>query len=371
MRGLGKPSKRGSRLSLAAAAATALSFGVAAPAFADGPVVMTAPYDSADHIAYCYPGGAGSCTATANAAASTGEVTLSLSATSDAPGAGDGANAQGHGEVDSSYTLAVPAASVTYSVAVHLSSASVGFSGPVAGGSYAESHVYISSDDQTCASSGCMANYDPTLLSSTNGSSSSMSSQDLTYTYTLANPNGGNLPPGQLTTTVGIAGNAGLGSGDVGTESNSAGATVTSITLTVAPPLSLVGTASGQYTGGIADAGYPFSSPSQGAGVSCTSPLAATGAGMVCLAIPASAASVDVSIADVVSSQPAALLAFWTASGGSVGSGGLVCAGAGTARVPAGAAWVAVYLNEASLTTPCSPAPTPATTGTVTARFYS
>jgi hypothetical protein len=367
MRGLGTPSKRGSRLSLAAAAATALSLGVAAPVFADGPVVMTAPYDSADHVAYCF----GTCTATANADASTGEISFSLSATADAPGVGDNANAQGHSQVLSSYVLAVPTGSVTYSVAVHLSSASVGFSGPVAGGAYAESNVYITSDDGPCANAGCMVSSGGTLLSSSNGSSSSMSSQDLTYTYTLVNQSGGDLPPGQLTTTVGIAGNAGLVSGDVGTESSSADATVTSITLTVAPPLSLIGTGSGQYIGGIADAGYPFSSPSQGAGVSCSSPLASEGIGMVCLAIPAGAASVDVSIADAVSSQPAALLAFWTASGGSAGSGGLVCAGTGTARVPAGAAWVAVYLNEASLTTPCSPAPTPATTGTVTARFYS
>ena len=169
-----------------------------------------------------------------------------------------------------------------------------------------------------------------------------------------------------------IAGGAVLGTGDQGTIASSVDAVVTGVSVTQGAPLTPIGSASAAYVGGIADIGYPLSSSDQGAGVPCTSVTAGVPAGMVCFALPPAAIAVGISIADAVSAQQAALLAFWTAGGASAGDGGLVCGGSGQARVPAGAAWVAVYLNEASLTTPaCSPMPAPATSGTVTAEFYA
>lgn len=235
MRGLGNPHTLRARLAISAAtvAGVALSLGVAAPAYADGPVVLTAPYDSASHIAYCYPGDSGSCTATADAEAGTGHLGFSLSATAPSPSVGGNPNSQGHAEIHATYLLTHPAAYVDFKVLVHVPLAQVRFSGLLGLGSSASVSAYLSSADLPCAGSGCIANDGATLAQASNGGMQALSST-LVFTYRLVNQSGGDLPPGQISTVVGVAGNAVLGALDIGTVYSTVDATVTSITVTPA-----------------------------------------------------------------------------------------------------------------------------------------
>ena len=367
MRGSGPHRRRAVVLSLAAASALSLSVAGAATTLADS-TTFAAPYDSASHTAYCYPGTAGSCTATATSDASNGRQTYSLSAGSPAPGAGDGANAQGHDEINSDDTLVFSAASVTVTVTVHVANASISFSGADATGAYAEDHLNLRTYDDACPSA-CSGGANPTLVTSSNGTPASLSNTDLTYTYTVVNRAGGDLPSGTLVTTVGPAGNAGLGNGDAGTISNDLDVTITGITVATTGSLTQIGQSTGQYVGGFADLalGHPAN---EGAGIPCTSPLASTTVGMVCFTIPSGTVALDLTVADLASPHPAFLIAFWAADGSNVPGGGFACDGHAQSRVPAGAATVAVYLAESSLVVPCFDG-TPVTTGTVTALFYS
>lgn len=361
MRGISRT--RGARLALAAASVGALSFGMATPVLAS-PTVITPPYSSDSHIAYCYPGSAGTCQATANATANNGATTFALSATSPTPGAGSNANAQGHGDVTAAYNLAAPAGSVTFSIAIHVKSASVGFSGSVATGSSAYSNVYLQSYDAPCAGTGCSTGGGGTLLSASNGSSSSLSNTDLTYTLTLTNQGGLNLPAGEIDTVVGVAGNAVIGNaGDQGTVTSTADVMVTSLTVTTAPPLTQIGSASGSYVGGLGNVADQITALTP----KCPSPVASNGVGVVCLPVPGAAVALDVRLADAVSTSPSARVIFWMANGSPFYSA-FVCGGYTQARVPAGAVFVGVYPYVTS--SPCAGS-TPATTGTVTARFFA
>jgi hypothetical protein len=324
---------------------------------------LTAPYAAADHQAYCYAGSgtAGTCSATADGNASTGRMQYDLSATSPAAGASDNGNSHGDADVRADYALVTPTASVTVTVAVHITSAAVSFSGSAGAGTFAEGHLNIIINDTSCTGGQCWANSSPPVVSARDGGSQSVSGTDLTYTYRLSNYSGALLPVGTIQTSVGIAGSAGLAQGNQGTVSSSMDATLTSVTLDTPP---LIGSASGQYAGGLG--GVPDTVTTAPL-LACPQAVSAP-AGMVCLSLPATTASVGVGVSDTVTGVAAARWAFW--GRGAELASGTFCGGGAVVTVPAGADSLGVYPITASAGGgPCRSA-APAVAGTVTGYFY-
>ncbi|HEV7679341.1 MAG TPA: hypothetical protein VGQ42_12300 [Candidatus Dormibacteraeota bacterium] len=230
-------SRRGRRHVIAA---SVLGTGVllASPlgAAASTTTTLKAPYASSYKTLSCWDGAhhtAGTCSATATVTASSGHYTYKLSASS--PGVPNLDSVGAHTQMSLSATtkLASPAPKVTFTVVVHVKSAKITFSGSYGKGGGGRIDMPINIFDDPCAGNGCQVNTGGPVMITLDGASASKSSFDVTYSATLVNQAGGNLPAGTLRVNVWVDGAVSLVGGDAGTITSSVDATLKSVKVTI------------------------------------------------------------------------------------------------------------------------------------------